>query len=165
MAGAYGGEVGGGWVSTAWTLPTAKEKKNLQRLRDCSGLLPLFTFEGFVLVSGERQNIQILFTAVLGGRAQRENELPPFLPAFLIPSGSVSMSGIYQDLPRWVRACPCSSQIALHNLRNVDERCLACPRWAREMDNVCYKCCTHTKHRAHTLLYLQCQMTLLSPWY
>lgn len=98
-----------------------------------------------------------------GGRAQRENELPPFLPAFLIPSGSVSMSGIYQDLPRWVRACPCSSQIALHNLRNVDERCLACPRWAREMDNVCYKCCTHTKHRAHTLLYLQCQMTLLSP--
>lgn len=165
MVGAYGGEVGRRVGQYSVDITHSKKKKNLQRLCDCSGLLLLFTFKGFVWVSGERQNIQILFTAVLGGRAQRENELPPFLPAFLIPSGSVSMSGIYQDLPRWVRACPCSSQIALHNLRNVDERCLACPRWAREMDNVCYKCCTHTKHRAHTLLYLQCQMTLLSPWY
>lgn len=161
MVGAYGGGQAGASVQHGH-YPQQK-KINLQRLCDCLGLLLLFTFKGFVLVSGEWQKIQILFTAVLGGRAQRENELLPFLPAFLIPSWSVSMSGIYQDLPRWVQACPCSSQIALYNLRNVDERCLACPRWAREMDNVCYKCCTHTKHRAHTLLYLQCQMTLLSP--
>lgn len=35
-------------------------------------------------------------------------------------SGLLSTSGIYQDLPRWVQACLCSSEIALYNLRNVE---------------------------------------------
>lgn len=34
-------------------------------------------------------------------------------------SGSLNMSGIYRDRPRWVQACLCSSEIALYNLRNV----------------------------------------------
>lgn len=33
--------------------------------------------------------------------------------------GPLNTSGIHHDLPRWVQACLCSSEIALYNLRNV----------------------------------------------
>lgn len=86
--------------------------------------------------------------------------IPKNDPSFLNPTG----------LWTWVeftRVCPGGSRLAsarlgwLYNLRNVDERCLACPWWAREMDSVCYKWYTHTHTHVH--LYLHCQMTPLSP--
>lgn len=77
----------------------------------------------------------------------KSSKCPPLLPSFSYPTGSASMSGIYQGLPRWVQACLCSPGMALYNLRNVDDGWLACPWWAREMDSVCYKWYTHTHTR------------------
>ena len=102
--------------------------------------------------SAKAQRIHILFSS-LSGEDQRKREFPknaPTSPKLSYPGGSVSMSGIYQGLPRWVQACLCSSGMALYNLRNVAERCLACPWWAREMDNVCFKWYTHTHTHTHT---------------
>lgn len=129
---------GGGSVGTAWTLPTAKS---------WSACLAARGHSWWVLFWPHREQAWSSADSNLTGEKWRSKKFPqmlPLSPRLSYPCGSVSMSGIYQDLPRWVQACLCLPEIALYNLRNVDERCLVCPRWAREMDNVCYKWCTHT---------------------
>jgi len=78
----------------------------------------------------------------------RGKQMPPLLPSSSYPSGSASMTGIYQGLPRRVQACLCSSGMALHYLRNVD----AWPahggrgRWTTSVKWYTH---THTKKNPH----------------
>lgn len=124
----------GEWVGTPWTLPIAKTRSAClpSRGHSCSVL--------FWLLENMQRSQQFESNMVFGfilGQAERqlfENAL--LLPRISYPSGSASMSGIYHGLPRWVQACLCSSEMALYNLRNADERCLACPWWVREMDSI-----------------------------
>lgn len=131
----------GGWVGTGWTLPTAKARSACLTARGQSCWVLAW------LLESERaaRQIQTLLLVVLWRvKGKNSQKCYPFFPSLSYFGGSVSTSGIHQDLPRWVQACLCSPEIALHNLRNVDERCLACPWWVREMDSVCYKWYTDT---------------------
>lgn len=119
-----GGGVGG-WVGTGWTLPTA-ETWSVCHVECCFG--------------SSRTSMKwfkYCFRFDLVESKETFLKMPQRLPSFSYPSGSASMRGIYQGLPRWVQACLCSSGMALYYLRNVEQRCLACPWWARETDSVC----------------------------
>lgn len=118
----------------------------------------------FVLIQEPRSathcQIQMLFLTLSG----EEWGAISILHMLSYSSGLLSMTGIYQDLPRWVQACLCSSEIALYNLRNV-EAWPAHDGQERWTVSVISSACTHTHTQGtHTPLYLHCQMTLLSLW-
>lgn len=73
--------------------------------------------------SGTSAEYNAFLVGLFIGEQQRETftKMPPTSPQFFLSSGSASMSGIYQGLPRWVQTCLCLSGMAFYNLRNVDE--------------------------------------------